>query len=113
MKPPEMLKEALESIISSKSDEFIVSKAKSMLNDLKGGNKVCKLNKANGLRQSGRLWHTKIDNILKDIGLRPTVTNPCLYKDTKDRNTYLLLYVDDIIVVSKNHARVTEIKRKL
>ncbi|CAB0041972.1 unnamed protein product [Trichogramma brassicae] len=115
MQTPKMLSEILESIVATDENELTVNKAKKMLNDLKGSDhSACKLNKAlYGLRQAGRKWHEKINGVLQDLGLRPTNSDPCLYTDSHDKLTFVLLYVDDILFVSRNAARVAEIKKGL
>ncbi|CAB0042347.1 unnamed protein product [Trichogramma brassicae] len=115
MQIPKMLPEILESIIATENDQVTVDKAKIMLDDLKKNNKsACKLNKAlYGLRQAGRRWYEKINGVLKQLGLRPTSCDSCLYTDSRDKLTFMLLYVDDILLVSRNIARVAEIKKGL
>jgi len=56
MELPEQLEESLEKIISRKGDKTAIGiKAKKMLEDLKGGNKICRLKRAlYGLKQAGR-----------------------------------------------------------
>ncbi|KAL7290151.1 hypothetical protein TKK_0015865 [Trichogramma kaykai] len=115
MQPPKMLAEILGSIATSEKDSTTVNKAKAMLADLKKGKPIaCKLKKAiYGLRQSGRRWHEKINNALMKLGLRPTESDPCLYVDSRDKFTFVLLYVDDILFASNNESRVREIKKNL
>jgi len=33
-----------------------------------------------GLKQSGRAWNNKLDNVLRSIGFDPMSNEPCLYK---------------------------------
>uniref|UniRef100_A0ABD2WDB3 Reverse transcriptase Ty1/copia-type domain-containing protein n=1 Tax=Trichogramma kaykai TaxID=54128 RepID=A0ABD2WDB3_9HYME len=115
MQTPRMLSEILESIVATDENRLTVNKAKKMLNDLNGSDhSACKLNKAlYGLRQAGRKWHEKINDVLQDLGLRPMNSDPCLYIDSHDNITFVLLYVDDILFVSRNAAQVTEIKEGL
>ena len=115
MKPPKMLDEILESIVTSESNHTIADKSRAMLNDLrKSDHTVCRLNKAlYGLRQAGKQWHEKIDAVLKGLGLKPSNSDPYLYTDSHDRLTFVLLYVDDIIFASNNAKRVEIIKKRL
>lgn len=66
-------------------------------------NKVFKLKKAvYGLKQSGRAWNEKVDNVLLNIGYEKSKFEPCLYiKKNKDNLlTIVALYVDDFFVFS-------------
>ena len=115
MKPPDLLRECLMEMACDNEDAALSSKAKRMISTFQNGNVVCKLRKAiYGLRQAGRQWYAKIDSTLREIGLIPTHSDPCVYVDNAVREpTDLLLYVDDIVIASRNTARVREIKNKL
>ena len=112
MRTPALLQECLAELARTEKEPSMLSKVTSMLKALVEGEKVCKLRKAlYGLRQAGRQWHTKIDSALKEVGMHPTNGDPCVYVDrSRDEVTYLLLYVDDILIASRNPARVNEIK---
>lgn len=113
MEQPDLLKKMLKRIVQESCDSNLSRRAKKMLDKLDGTNKVCKLNKAlYGLRQAGRQWHAKLDSVLRDIGLTPTNADPCVYTD-KIKNTFILIYVDDILIVSNNRARESQIKQRL
>lgn len=72
------------------------------------GNKVCKLNKAiYGLKQASRMWNEKFNSFMVRIGFKKSLADHCLY--TKfDNNSicYVLLYVDDLLIVC-NDVRMT------
>jgi hypothetical protein len=100
----------LQRIIDEEDDHTLVKKARVMLRDLQGENKICRLRKAlYGLRQAGRQWNYEIDKTMKRAGLVPTNADPCVYVD-KNTRTFVLIYVDDILIISGNQERERQIK---
>ncbi len=69
-------------------------------------NQVCKLNKAiYGLKQAARCWFEKFEETLKEKGFKNSPSDHCIYiLDRGDivKNIYVVLYVDDIIIVTAN-----------
>ena len=66
---------------------------------------VCKLKKnLYGLKQLPTKWYHKFDAFIQSQGFRRSEIDHCLYtKKTKDGSlTLLLLYVDDMLLASKN-----------
>ena len=115
MRTPALLEECLAVMGRTEKDSHLKSKIEKMIKTLSQGEKVCKLRKAlYGLRQAGRLWHAKISHTLMKIGMHPTNADPCVYVNSSpNERTYLLLYVDDILIASRNPKRVKEIKERL
>lgn len=107
MEVPEMTEELLELIVRAEPNGKIKQEADKMLRNLRRGNKVCRLNKAlYGLRQSGRQWHEKFDEVLRSMGFVPTKADPCVYTtDQGGEVVILVIYVDDILVIAdkRNH----------
>lgn len=67
--------------------------------------KVCKLVKSlYGLKQAPRQWHKKFDSFLKKFDLMQSNYDRCLYYST-DKNVLLTIYVDDGLIVTKDHSR--------
>lgn len=67
-----------------------------------------------GLKQVGRQWYNRLNEVLQSIGLSPTKSDPCVFVDNTDRTeTIILVYVDDIIIASSNLGRVNVIKAEL
>ena len=63
-------------------------------------NLVLKLKKSlYGLKQSGRNWNNTLDTFLKEEGFERSLNDPCFY--TRDDNTFLVHWVDDIIIAAK------------
>lgn len=69
-------------------------------------NQVCKLHKAlYGLKQSARCWFKRFDEVLKRLEFNSSSVDPCLYfldKGHVHKNIYVILYVDDIVLVTAN-----------
>ncbi len=81
-----------------------------------GGPKMaCHLNKAlYGLRQAPRAWHTKLKAELERMGILATDADPSLFTlHTKNSVTYLLVYVDDILIAGKDNSVINSVKRTL
>jgi hypothetical protein len=58
-----------------------------------------------GLKQAGRLWHHHFTNILFNYGFKSSIYDPCFFTKIENGQTmYLILYVDDILVVSSNQS---------
>ena len=75
------------------------------------GDYVCKMMKSiYGLRQAPRSWYSKFSSKLQDLQFHVTVSDPSLFVYHQNRiTTYLLLYVDDIIITSSSDAFVCEL----
>ncbi|XP_057740190.1 uncharacterized protein LOC130957341 [Arachis stenosperma] len=65
-----------------------------------GSGVVCKLEKAlYGLKQAPRAWYLKLSSTLFSFGFTSTTSDPCLFvRSCSISTTYLLAYVDDILV---------------
>ena len=78
--------------------------------------KVCLLKKSlYGLKQSPRQWNNRFDTFMqKNLYVRSEFDNCVYFKEVKkDEFIYLLLYVDDILIASKNKHSVLELKTLL
>lgn len=75
---------------------------------------VCKLNRSiYGLRQSPRCWNFTLDKKLKEMGLQPTPSDPCLYTNEEGEMMIVAVYVDDILIACKNSEKMEEVKKEL
>src|SRR6266576_1199903 len=78
---------------------------------------VCKLNKTlYGLKQASRGWFTKFDSVITGLGFRSVESDYCLYvkyDENSDNIIFLLIYVDDLIIVCKNYTLLQEVKKYL
>lgn len=73
---------------------------------------VYKLNKAvYGLKQASKTWYDKIDNALMSLQFKKSLCEPCVYIKSDDTGNLLILalYVDDILIFSKE----TPLKKRL
>lgn len=78
--------------------------------------KVCRLRKSlYGLKQSALTWNRHVTEILTKLKFKRSVADPCLYTRTEKNGsiTYILLYVDDLLVVGENESSTIEIKKQL
>ncbi|GJQ68312.1 hypothetical protein Trydic_g16907 [Trypoxylus dichotomus] len=84
-----------------------------MLNNLEG--KVCRLEKLlYGLKQAGRRWYSKLDDMLKRCGATPTQARLCLYWINRNKDvTLIAIYVDDVLIFSKDTKTVEGIVRTM
>jgi len=113
METPELLREMLERMIIQEDNAEILKRVRVMLKKIQESDAVCRLNKAiYGLRQSARQWYAELDRVLRGIGLTPTNADSCVYVDT-GKLTFVLVYVDDILIVSDNRKRERQIKEAL
>src|SRR5205807_2406935 len=77
-----------------------------------GSQIVCRLLKAlYRLKQAPLLWYKEIDSYLKSIGFLHSTFDPNLY--TSSFEVFLLLYVDDILLVSRSTLEIQRIKKLL
>lgn len=78
-------------------------------------NLVCKLNKSlYGLKQAPRAWNERFDRFVKELGLKQTKNDRCLYTLIAENvKSFLLVYVDDIILASSNDTELQKIKTAL
>ncbi|GJY71993.1 retrotransposon protein, putative, ty1-copia subclass [Tanacetum coccineum] len=72
--------------------------------DPKHPRKVCKLQRSiYGLKQASRSWNKRFDEEIKRFGFTQNLDEPCVYQKASGSNvTFLILYVDDIIIMG-NH----------
>jgi hypothetical protein len=61
-----------------------------------------------GLRQSPRIWYDTLIHEFHSLGFRETVSDSCVFYHTTKR-FYILIWVDDIILCTKNEQHRTEV----
>ncbi|KAL0541573.1 hypothetical protein IC582_021626 [Cucumis melo] len=68
-----------------------------------------------GLKQSPRQWYIRFDTFIMKQGFHENSYDACVYWKLSQKGTYiyLLLYVEDMILVSKDYAEICELKKQL
>ena len=66
--------------------------------------KVCRLQRSiYGLKQASRRWNKCFDNVIREYGYIQNVDEACVYKKASGRVvTFLVLYVDDILLIGND-----------
>ena len=97
----------LEETIYMRQPEGFVSK--------ESPSKVCLLKKSlYGLKQAARSWNQCIHKVFTDLLFKQSLMDPCLYLyENEYGTTYILVYVDDIIIGSKSTKFIHYIYEKL
>jgi hypothetical protein len=73
---------------------------------------VCKLKKSlYGLKQSPRMWYKNFDSYILGLSFTRSKADHCVYfKLVGDRLIYLVLYVDDILLIGNEKEIVQDVK---
>lgn len=75
--------------------------------------KICKLNKSlYGLKQAGRNWNQRFNEVVTQLGFQRLNSDTCLYK-CPEKDLFIILYVDDILLFGSNISGIKWIKEKL
>ena len=77
--------------------------------------KVCKLQRAiYGLKQASRSWNTRFDEVVKGFGFIKNEEESCVYKKVSgSARVFLVLYVDDILLIGNDKKFLNEVKESL
>ena len=78
-------------------------------------NKVCKLKRSiYGLKQASRSWNKRFDEEIKKFGFVQNFDEPCVYQKFSGSNvTFLVLYVDDILLMGNSVPMLEDVKSHL
>ena len=76
---------------------------------------VCKLQKSiYGLKQTSRHWYLKFDEVVTINGFKENIVDQCIYmKVSGSKYIFLVLYVDDILLVANDTDMLVETKQLL
>ena len=77
--------------------------------------RVCKLQRSiYGLKQASQSWNLRFDETVKELGFIKNVEEPCVYKKESGRIiTFLILYVDDILLIGNDIPTLSKVKQWL
>lgn len=81
-----------------------------------GDGLVCELKKSlYGLKQAGHEWSVCLSQFLtKEMKFQRLVSDPCVYTNgTGDRQVIISVYVDDILIFSRDKVRIDRLKERL
>ena len=79
-----------------------------------GNGMACHLHKSlYGLKQAPRAWHAKLKEELEAMDFRPSAADPALFVKDGQPPIYLLTYVDDILIVTKDSSALADTKTKI
>lgn len=113
MEAPAHFKDVLAHIVQDeKIDEGVRTKADEMLEKLTDHDVVCLLDKAlYGLKQAGRAWYHRIDEEIMNLKATRSDADPSLYFiGPVENRTHIIIYVDDILIVSRTDAKIDEVR---
>ena len=64
-----------------------------------------------GLKQAGRIWNLKMNDVLMAANFNRSITDETIYiRDEGDSKTYIVLYVDDLLIAGNSLERVNNVK---
>ncbi|GJR33137.1 retrotransposon protein, putative, ty1-copia subclass [Tanacetum coccineum] len=67
-----------------------------------------------GLKQASRSWNKRFDEEIKRFGFSQNLDEPCVYQKASGSNvTFLILYVDDIIIMGNHIPSLQSVKNYL
>jgi hypothetical protein len=95
-----------EEIYMNQPKDFVVKGKKELL---------CKMkNSMYGLKKSPRMWYQKFDTYMLALGFTRRKTDHCVYfKLIGDHLIYLVLYVDDMLLIGNNKKIIQDVKTQL
>ena len=62
-----------------------------------------------GLKSSGKRWHDRLHDVLRDLGFTPSKAKEDIWmKGMGDHYDYITVYVDDLLIASKDPKSIIE-----
>ena len=76
---------------------------------------VCKLHKSiYGLKKASRSWNKRFDKVIKSFGFDQNEEEPYVYRKMQDDIVvFMILYVDDILLIGNNFEMLSKVKIQL
>ena len=103
--PPELIK------LAAKDQKFANLAAKCGYNSAE--DQIIHLKKAlYGVKQSPRVWQTKLQDLLKDLGYQPLVSDSAVYINPKEK-LFVITFVDDCIIIGLDKKNIRALKAQL
>lgn len=100
--------DAITAFLQSELKETIYMKQPECYSD--GSDRVCLLKKSiYGLKQAGRQWNIKLNDVLLKFGLKRSKFDPCVYLNNK-LTLLIAVYVDDFLMFFKHEKELNELK---
>ena len=65
------------------------------------------------MKQSPRCWNEKLCEHLKSLGFKESVADPCIFVRQKKELQIIVVYVDDLILLSKSSEQMQQLKEDL
>ena len=66
-----------------------------------------------GLKQAARCWNMTLHHLLKKMDFVQTKSDPCLYISSEGELCIIAVYVDDILIATKDKRKMDDVKSKL
>ena len=105
--PPELIK------LTTKDQKFTNLTAKYNYNINSSEGQIIHLKKAlYGLKQNPRVWQTKLQDLLKDLGYQPLTSDSAVYINLKKR-LFIMTLIDDYIIIGPNIKNIKALKAQL
>lgn len=91
------------------SEEIYMSQPEGFV---EGQDLVCRLHKSlYGLKQASKAWNDRFHRFIARLGFKRSTSDQCLYwRGEKDKRVYLILYVDDILIIGHNQKEIKIVK---
>src|SRR3954462_799757 len=95
-------------------EELYIMQQEGFIDPMNAG-KECKLQRSiYGLKQASRSWNLRFDKVIKGFGFIQNVEEFCVYKKQSGSSIiFLVLYVDDILLIGNDTKFLEEVKEYL
>ena len=63
-----------------------------------------------GLKSSGKRWHDRLHDVLRELGFKPSMADEDIWmKDKGDHYEYIAVYVDDLLIASRDPEAIVKL----